>query len=132
MQQTTTRLLLCSVPQKCIPWRLTSNGNWISWTFSMRPLTLQPHGQLCLTLLISHHPRPFFNLEPSFLCEPELKTTIVEVYCGNGSNIRKASSDSCGNDLRKAHQNWESWKISRAHKVFRRSHNWFLENIPCS
>jgi len=56
----------------------------------MRPLTLQLHGQLCLVLLISHHPRPFFNLEPSFLCEPELKTTLVEIYCGNGCNIRKA------------------------------------------
>jgi len=93
----------------------------------MRPLTLQPHDQLCLTLLISHHPRPFFNLEPSFSSEPELKTTLVEIYCGNGSNIRKASSGSCGDDSRTAHQNWESgisWKISRAYKLFRRSQNW--------
>jgi len=39
----------------------------------------------------------------------------------------KSTSDSCGNDSRTAHQNWESgisWKISRAHKLFRRSQNW--------
>jgi len=49
------------------------------------------------------------------------------VYCGNESNILKASSDCCGYDSRTVHQNRKnsiSWKISCADESFRKSQNW--------
>jgi len=56
----------------------------------------------CLTVLILFHVRLYFDFVSPVWCELELKKTLSQRYCGNGSKIRKASWDGCGYDSRTA------------------------------
>jgi len=78
----------------------------------------------CLTVLISYHARISFDFVLTWTrAEKPLSQRCI---VANGSNIRKASSDSYGYDSRTAHQVRESgisWKISCADESFWRSQN---------
>jgi len=86
----------------------------------------------CLTVLILYHPRLSFDFMPLFWMWTRAEKTLSQrCVAANGSNIQKASSDSCKNDSRTAHQNRESgisWKISRVNESFRRSQNWSCDS----
>ena len=60
---------------------------WPTWKFAVE----------CLTVLISYHPRPPFNFEPSFSCELELKNhSRKDIFWQRDQYNRKAKSDSGG------------------------------------
>jgi len=109
LQNATTITTL--LPQKCILWLLISKGNWISQTFSMRRLTVQPYGNfeirgwvfaVLTTNLLSCSTFLWFRAFILMWTKAE-KPLSQRCVVANERNIRKASSDSCGNNSRTDH-----------------------------
>ena len=68
-----------------------------------------------------------FRFRASVWCLLELKNHFRRDIRGNENNVRKVSSDICGNDSRTAHQKRENgilWKILRDDEWFPRSKTW--------